>query len=135
MRKTPSLLGTLCLIALPAFAQPVFEDGSPFRQGEGFGTPATCGTIREWVDRVPDYDGRISMVIEGAIDESHWDGALAYLIMCDDGPIQVMCVTYEERPASSEPVLFAGGYNRVGETQVMLDPCLPYPVDETSVEQ
>lgn len=127
MRKTISLL--LCLLASAAIAQPVFDDESPFRQGEGFGTPATCGTIGDWIEQVPDYDGRISMVIEGAVDESHWDGALAYLIMCREEPVQVMCVTYEEREASSEPVLFAGGYNRVGETQVMLDPCLVYPVE------
>jgi hypothetical protein len=128
-------LALLCLVAVPAVAQPVFETESPFRLGEGFGTPATCDTVEDWVDQVPDYDGRISMVIEGSIDEGQWDGALAYLIMCRDGPIQVMCVTYEERAASSEPVLFAGGYNRVGETQVMLDPCLVYPADEALTER
>ena len=63
-------------------AQPVFEQDGPFREAEGFGTPATCQTIDDWINRVPDYDGRITMVIKGAIEESHWDGALAYLVMC-----------------------------------------------------
>lgn len=112
-----------------AIAQPVFEEDGPFRIAEGFGTPATCETIGKWIDRVPDYDGRITMVIEGPIEESHWDGALAYLIMCKPQGIQVMCVTYAERKASSEMVLFAGGYIRAGERQIMLDPCLTYPVD------
>ncbi|KAB2756840.1 hypothetical protein ACRRRS_20940 [Brucella anthropi] len=110
-------------------AQPVFEQDGPFREAEGFGTPATCQTIDDWINRVPDYDGRITMVIKGAIEESHWDGALAYLVMCKPEGIQVMCVTYAEREASPKSVLFAGGYSRVGERQIVLDPCLVYPLD------
>jgi hypothetical protein len=117
------------MLATAARAEPEFDLEGPFRQGEGFGTPATCETIGNWIDRVPDYDGRISMVIEGVIVHSQWDGALAYLIMCDPGGIQVMCVTYYPEEVTGEPVLFAGGYARVGEDQVMLDPCMTYPVD------
>lgn len=112
-----------------AIAQPVFEEDGPFREAEGFGTPATCETIDDWIDRVPDYDGRITMVMKGAVEESHWDGALAYLVMCKPEGIQVMCVTYAEREASPQIVLFAGGYSRIGERQIVLDPCLVYPVD------
>ncbi|MHA6687254.1 hypothetical protein [Mesorhizobium sp. A556] len=119
----------LCVTGTLAIAQPVFEEDGPFRSGEGFGTTATCETIGDWIDRVPDYDGRITMVIKGSIEESHWDGALAYLIMCKPEGIQIMCVTYAQRKASREIVLFAGGYSRVGERQIMLDPCLIYPVD------
>lgn len=114
---------------LPAAAEPVFEEDGPFRPGEGFGTPATCETVGGWLDRVPAYDGRISMVIDGSIEESHWDGVLAYLIMCKPDGVQVMYVTYQPREASQEPVRFAGGYNRAGEKQVVLDPCLVYPAE------
>ena len=39
--------------------------------------------------------------------------------------MQVMCVAYsanDMRPG--DVVMFGGGYSRVGEKQVMLDPCL-----------
>ncbi len=117
------------LFCASARAEPVFDEAGPFRKGEGFGTPVTCETVGEWIDRVPDYDGRISMVIEGPIVESHWDGALAYLIMCEPDGIQVMCVTYSPEDVTGEPILFAGGYNRAGDRQIMLDPCLAYPVE------
>lgn len=120
---------TSTILAAPeARADPVFDEQGPFRPGEGFGIPATCATMPDWIDRAPDYHGRISMVIEGPIAESHWDGALAYLIMCQPDEVQVMCVTYYRKDAGDEPVQFAGGYNRVGESQIVLDPCLVYPV-------
>lgn len=120
------VLSVACAFAV---AQPVFDEDGPFRSGEDFGTPATCETIGDWIDRAPDYDGRVTMVMKGSITESQWDGALAYLIMCEPKDIQIMCVTYAAREASSEIVLFAGGYRRVGERQIMLDPCLVYPAD------
>ncbi|SHF84582.1 hypothetical protein SAMN05444339_1162 [Loktanella atrilutea] len=69
------------------------------------------------------------MVIDGAIVENHFDGALAYLIMCEPEDIQVMCITYHDHDASDEIVRFAGGYNRNAERQIILDPCLVYPAD------
>lgn len=122
-----AMIGLLGLLNGPAAAQePRFD---PFRQGEGFGTAATCETIGEWIDRVPDYDGRISMVITGVLKESHRDGALAYLIMCEPEDVQVMCVTYYETEVTDETILFAGGYNRAAEKQIILDPCLVYPAE------
>jgi hypothetical protein len=112
-------------------AEPYFDPEGPFVQGEGFPTiPATCETIDDWIDRAPDYDGRISMSITGTLEESHWDGALAYLVMCAPEAVQVMCVTYypfEGDP--DEPLLLAGGYMRVGAKQIMLDPCLAYDAE------
>ncbi|APE42638.1 hypothetical protein BOO69_03785 [Sulfitobacter alexandrii] len=128
-----STLGALCgmlAVCIGAAAQELaFEEDGPFRPGEGFGTPATCETMPDWIDRAPDIGGRISMVIEGPITQSHWDGALAYLIMCDPQEVQVMCVTYYPQEVTGEPVQFAGGYNRAGERQIVLDPCLTYPVE------
>ncbi len=92
--------------------------------------PATCQTLGDWIERVPDYDGRISMSIKGALQESNWDGALAYLIICAPDEVQVMCVTYY--PFEGDPndtVLLAGGYTRVGEKRIMLDPCLAYDAE------
>ncbi|WBU64455.1 hypothetical protein [Paracoccus aerodenitrificans] len=116
-------------LATTAKASPVFDPDGPFREGEAFGTPATCDTIGQWIEHVPEYDGRISMVIEGPITESHWDGALAYLIMCDPEGVQVMCITYEPEEVTGEPIQFAGGYIRAARKQIILDPCLTYPVE------
>lgn len=67
------------------------------------------------------------MTITGQLEESHWDGALAYLIMCKPSEVQVLCVTYAPHEVDpSKSVLLAGGYERVGENRVMLDPCLAY---------
>ena len=121
-------LTLLLALAAPAGATEFDPDG-PFRPGEGFGVPATCDTLPDWIQKAPEDTGRISMTITGTIRQSHWDGALAYLIMCDPEEVQVMCVTYEQQPASDTPVLFAGGFVRVDDRRVMLDPCLTYPVE------
>jgi hypothetical protein len=65
------------------------------------------------------------MTVRGTLSHVETDGALAYLIMCGQGGAQVMCVTYQTNGMKpGDTVLFAGGYSRVGEKQVMLDPCL-----------
>ena len=109
-----------------AMAEPCCDPASPFRAAEGYpDVPATCETANHWIDRAPDLDGRVSFAIEGEIVAMEWDGALAYLIMCDEAAVQVMCVTYSKDDREiGETVLFAGGYARVGERQIMLDPCL-----------
>lgn len=130
MKMITAALAAMVLAAAQVRADiPTFDPEGPFREGEGFGTPVTCDTIGDWIDRVPDYDGRITMVITGELVESHWDGALAYLIMCGPEQVQVMCVTYYPSEVDGRQLLLAGGYNRVGERQVMLDPCLAYPGD------
>ncbi len=128
-----ALFGLPFILGLPISvqAEPYFDPEGPFVQGEGFpAVPATCETVRDWIDRVPDYDGRISMSITGTLEESQWDGALAYLIMCPPDEVQVMCVTYY--PFEGDPadrLMFAGGFRRVGERQIMLDPCLAYDAE------
>ncbi|MBO0663508.1 hypothetical protein LQ948_12765 [Jiella sp. MQZ9-1] len=107
---------------------PVIDPAGPFRLGEGFADePATCASLPAWIEKAPDYDGRISMTITGPLRESHWDGALAYLVMCDPKGVEVTCVTYAPHvidPAKS--VMLAGGYRHVGARRVILDPCLAY---------
>lgn len=119
----------LLIVAVgPAHAddEPIIDPASPFRLGEGYPeTPATCETVADWIEQAPAYDGRISMTIVGPLEASHWDGALAYLVMCEPSGVQVMCVTYAPREVDPDaPVMFAGGYQRISENQVMLDPCL-----------
>ena len=68
------------------------------------------------------------MAIVGRLASVNWDGALAYLVMCEPAGVHVMCVTYSQGElAPGDVVMFAGGYSRAGERQVMLDPCLASP--------
>jgi hypothetical protein len=107
-------------------AQECCDPDSPFREGEGWAeVPATCETIAHWADRAPQTDDRITMAMQGRLSEVHTDGALAYLIVCDEPGVQVMCVTYQTNGmAPGDTVLVAGGYGRTGPEQVILDPCL-----------
>lgn len=117
---------SLLLAASSVSAQECCDPAGPFRPGEGYAeTPATCETIGNWVERAPEVDARISLTIRGKLVHVESDGALAYLIMCEEGGMQVMCVTYQTNGMKAgDEVTFGGGYARVGEKQVMLDPCL-----------
>ena len=119
-------LSVLFAASAVSAAQECCDLAGPFRPGEGYAeTPATCATIGDWADRAPEVDARITLTIRGKLVHVQSDGALAYLIMCEEGGMQVMCVTYQTNGMKAgDEVLFAGGYSRVGEKQVMLDPCL-----------
>lgn len=99
---------------------------SPFMIGEAYPeVAATCETINYWINHSPEIGGRISFAIEGQLVAAEWDGALAYLVMCEAPNVQVMCVTYSKDGRDvGDTVLFGGGYARVGDHQIMLDPCL-----------
>jgi hypothetical protein len=99
---------------------------SPFMIGEAYPeVAATCETVNYWINHAPEIDGRISFAIEGQLVAAEWDGALAFLVMCDSPKVQVLCVTYSKDGRDvGDTVLFGGGYARVGENQIMLDPCL-----------
>jgi hypothetical protein len=98
----------------------------PFTLGEEYPEePATCETIKYWADRAPRTEDRISLGITGKLKAVKFDGTLAYLLMCEPPGVQVMCVTYSTNGLEAgDVVLFGGGYRRVGERQIMLDPCL-----------
>jgi hypothetical protein len=77
------------------------------------------------VPRAPNIVGRISFAITGKLTDVKFDGALAYLTMCDTPAPQVLCVTYSTNGLKAgDRVAFAGGYNAAGEKRVVLDPCL-----------
>lgn len=68
-------------------------------------------------------DERIDLAIEGDLLQVRTDGALWYLVMCAD--VKVMCVTYQSNDMKAgDRVLFRGGYTRLDENHVVLDPCL-----------
>ena len=124
-----ALLSALALALLPAAqlrAEECCDPAGPFRPGEAYAEePATCETIGDWIERAPEVDRRITLTVSGALSAVESDGVLAYLIMCPEPGVQVMCVAYsanDMRPG--DVVMFGGGYSRVGEKQVMLDPCL-----------
>lgn len=108
------------------------EPDSPYRLGEAYpDILATCDTVNYWIDHAPRIDARITMGIEGVLSAVEWDGTLAYLIMCEEPGVQVMCVTYsKEGREIGEKVVFGGGYVRAGERRIMLDPCLASPAEE-----
>ncbi len=126
IRRSMIMAMALAAGAAGARAEPCCDPASPFRAGEGYADEAaTCETLGRWIDRAPTGDERISMTVRGALSHVETDGTLAYLIMCPDGGVQVMCVTYETNGLKpGDEVTFGGGYARVGERQIMLDPCL-----------
>lgn len=115
-----------CFLSSPSHAEDWQSPDSPFTLGEAQPAKvATCETAKDWINRAPQVDGRISFAISGKLTAVHWDGALGYLIMCDEADVQVMCVTYSvEGREPGQTVVFAGGYSRAGEKKIMLDPCL-----------
>lgn len=55
----------------------------------------------------------------------HFNGVLALLVMCEPPGVEVMCVTYSTNGLEpGDTVLFAGGYTRIAEKRIVLDPCL-----------
>jgi len=121
-----ALPALLLMSPAPLLAQECCDPGGPFRAGEAYADePATCETIGDWIERAPEVDRRITLTMSGALSAVESDGVLAYLIMCPEAGVQVMCVAYSTNDMQpGDVVTFAGGYARVGEKQVMLDPCL-----------
>ena len=104
---------------------------SPFMLGEAYPEiAATCETAKYWIKHAPEIDARVSFAIKGKLVAVEWDGALAYLLMCDESDVQVLCVTYSRDGRNvGDTVVFGGGYSRAGDRRIMLDPCLAGPAD------
>ena len=72
---------------------------------------------------IPDF--RIDLAVKGPLTAVETDGALWYLIMCAEADVQVMCVTYQDNGMKpGDTVYFGGGYMRLNDNQIQLDPCL-----------
>lgn len=127
MRLTATLAAaTLALLAVPGQSAEWEKPDSPYRMGEAYpDVPATCETAKRWIEHAPKTDNRVSFAITGELVQIEWDGVLAYLIMCNEADVQVMCVTYSKDGRKvGDKVLFGGGYSRVDDRRIMLDPCL-----------
>lgn len=127
------------IAALPLFifpsplpAEEFIDPEGPFRMGEDYADqPATCETVKHWINHAPQTDDRITLTMTGKLVAVEWDGTLAYLVMCEEEGVQVMCVTYSKEGRDiGQTVLAAGGYIRAGERRIMLDPCLASPDTE-----
>lgn len=98
MRLT-ALLATASIALMPALSLAAEWErvDSPYRMSEAYPeVPATCETAKYWIEHAPETDDRVSFAITGKLVQVEWDGALAYLIMCDEKDVQVMCVTYRK---------------------------------------
>lgn len=121
------LLALACLSAAwPACAQDCCDPNGPFALGEDYPKiPATCETIGGWAARAPNTDARISLAITGKLTGVRFDGTLAYLEMCGNAGFKISCITYSTNGMQAgDTVMLAGGYNRAGDGQAVLDPCL-----------
>lgn len=130
-RPIIAAVAALSFLEPAAALEPWEAPDSPYVLGEAYpATPATCETIEHWNDKAPMISARVSFAIVGKLTAVEWDGVLAYLVMCEDSEVQVLCVTYSRDGRDvGDTVLFGGGYSRAGERRIMLDPCLAGPVD------
>jgi hypothetical protein len=121
------LLGAIALLAPgaalandPLAGRPAFSYGE-----EAARSAARCGDLRAMSAGLPPLEQRVSLTISGELTAIQTDGALWYLVMCASPDVRVLCVTYESNDMKrGDPVLFRGGYSRVDEDHVALDPCL-----------
>jgi hypothetical protein len=114
----------LLLAALPAAAQDVFTNRPAFSEPDqppkSF---ASCAEVRPMAEGLPVREARIDFAVTGDLTLVKSDGALWYLVTCDD--VRVMCVTYEGNDMKvGERVFMRGGYRRLDERHAVLDPCL-----------
>ena len=108
------------------------QDGaqSPFAPAEVIpARSAKCHEIRDLVRDVPTPDGldRIDFAATGPLSLVHFDGALAYLGICDEPDAKVLCVTYSTNEMKvGEIVSMAGSYRKMAPNYIVLDPCLAF---------
>lgn len=74
---------------------------------------------------LPLLEQRISLTVAGELTAIQTDGALWYLVMCASPDVRILCVTYQSNDMKpGDLVLFRGGYGRIDDDHVALDPCL-----------
>lgn len=114
----------LLLATLPASAQDIFANRPAFSPPEQRpGVTARCDEVRAMAEGLPVLETRIDLWVAGALTLVKTDGALWYLVVCDD--LRIMCVTYESNDMQvGERVVMRGGYRRLDPRHAVLDPCL-----------
>jgi hypothetical protein len=113
-------------MSLPAAAQDIFADrpafSAPDQPPKRF---AACDEVRKMSEGLPQDDKRIDLAVTGDLTLVKSDGALWYLVICDD--VRIMCVTYESNDMRlGERVFMRGGYRRLDPRHAVLDPCLAF---------
>jgi hypothetical protein len=111
-------------LTAPAGAQDMFSNrpafSGPEQPPERY---AECGELRAMAKGLPVPDTRIDLAVIGNLRLVKGDGALWYLVICED--LRVMCVTYQSNDMKvGERVIMRGGYRRLDDNHVVLDPCL-----------
>ncbi|MBB4019979.1 MULTISPECIES: hypothetical protein [Chelatococcus] len=129
MPKSAALPAAL-LLALAAAPGSLARDKgeSPFAAADAPpAKPAACHEIRDLIRDAPDPEetARIDFGAVGPLSLVEHDGALAYLGICTEPDVRVLCVTYSTNGMQpGEVVAVTGGYQRADEDLVILDPCL-----------
>ena len=93
---------------------------------------ATCGGLRAAIAKLGhDGEALVTIEVEGALRGVHFDGALAYLLLCAAPDPQVLCVTYATGGRNvGDRATVTGAFSQRGPDHVLLDPCLPSPPQE-----
>lgn len=90
---------------------------------------ASCASLRTGLEKLNPPDSELVTIdVVGKLVNSHFDGAIAYLALCEAPDPEVLCITYsigDLKPG--DMVMVSGGYGRPDADHVILDPCLPYP--------
>jgi len=112
------------VVAQLAAGDDIFKDRPAFSWGDQPAeSSAECQNVRRMSAGLPKTDQRIDLSITGELTMVRTGGALWYLLMCQD--LRVLCVTYEQNgKKAGDRVTFKGGYNRLDDNHVMLDPYL-----------
>ena len=93
---------------------------------------ASCGELRAAITTLDrDDEALVTIEVEGALRQVHFDGVLAYLVMCAAPDPQVLCVTYATGGRKvGDRAAVTGAFTQRGPDHVLLDPCLPSPPGE-----
>ena len=117
----------LAVLLVQLVADDALKDRPAFSLGDqpAHGS-AQCDTIRKMSAGLPRPEYRIDLTITGELTTVRSDGPLWYLLMCGD--VRVLCVTYQSNGMKAgDRVVMKGGYSRLDDNHIMLDPCLANP--------
>jgi hypothetical protein len=119
-----TLILALMPTARPAQSQDVFENRPAFSLGDHPSrTVAQCHQVRSMSENLDDPGFRIDLSATGRLTLVRTDGALWYLVICQD--VRIMCVTYQSNDMKvGEAVKMQGAYQRLDANHIVLDPCL-----------
>lgn len=93
---------------------------------------APCATLRSAIAKLDrTREGLITIQVEGVARRVHFDGALAYFLLCAPPDPQVLCITYGTGGRKAgDKVTVTGTFTQRDPDFVLLDPCLPNPPGE-----